>query len=150
MAANGCAGPGGSGTGAAFAWTSGHRDDSTVGDRPHGVDKPLETPAAKLDRRVVWPLCVCTPHLRRDRAADDPYGAVNRAAQASLPALLARWLPDGSRTGREYVAHNPAPTGTAVRARSGSTCSPTAGRASRSAMIVTARQGHEARACGPA
>jgi hypothetical protein len=37
----------------------------------------------------------------------DLYAAVNRAAQASLPALLARWLPDGHRIGREYVARNP-------------------------------------------
>jgi hypothetical protein len=35
------------------------------------------------------------------------YEAVNGAARASLSALLARWLPDGRREGREYVARNP-------------------------------------------
>jgi hypothetical protein len=32
---------------------------------------------------------------------------VNRAALAVLPALLARWLPDGKWHGAEYVARNP-------------------------------------------
>lgn len=32
---------------------------------------------------------------------------VNAAALAVLPALLARWLPDGQREGHEYVARNP-------------------------------------------
>jgi hypothetical protein len=32
---------------------------------------------------------------------------VNRAALAVLPALLARWLPDGKWNGAEYVARNP-------------------------------------------
>jgi hypothetical protein len=32
---------------------------------------------------------------------------VNSAALASLPALLARWLPGGRLAGREYVARNP-------------------------------------------
>ena len=35
------------------------------------------------------------------------YEDVNRAARASLPALIARWLPQGRREGREYVARNP-------------------------------------------
>ena len=35
------------------------------------------------------------------------YEDVNRAARASLPALVARWLPQGRREGREYVARNP-------------------------------------------
>jgi hypothetical protein len=33
--------------------------------------------------------------------------AINHAALSALPALLARWLPDGRRQGREYVARNP-------------------------------------------
>ncbi len=33
--------------------------------------------------------------------------AINRAALASLPALLRRWLPDGRLVGREYTARNP-------------------------------------------
>ena len=35
------------------------------------------------------------------------FEAANRAALAVLPALLARWLPDGRRRGNEYVARNP-------------------------------------------
>lgn len=32
---------------------------------------------------------------------------VNRAALASLPALLARWLPEGKWAAGEYVSRNP-------------------------------------------
>lgn len=35
------------------------------------------------------------------------FSAINRAALASLPNLLARWLPDGRKQGHEYVARNP-------------------------------------------
>ena len=35
------------------------------------------------------------------------FSDVNRAALASLPALLRRWLPDGRLVGREYEARNP-------------------------------------------
>ena len=35
------------------------------------------------------------------------FAAVNGAALANLPSLLARWLPDGRRDGREYIARNP-------------------------------------------
>ncbi len=35
------------------------------------------------------------------------FAAINRAALARLPALLARWLPDGRRRANEYVARNP-------------------------------------------
>ncbi len=35
------------------------------------------------------------------------FAAINRAALASLPALLRRWLPDGHLVGREYTARNP-------------------------------------------
>lgn len=35
------------------------------------------------------------------------FAAVNRAALANLPALLDRWLPEGKRQGREFVALNP-------------------------------------------
>ncbi len=35
------------------------------------------------------------------------FAAINRAALAALPALLARWLPDGRKQGHEYVARNP-------------------------------------------
>jgi hypothetical protein len=35
------------------------------------------------------------------------FDRVNRAALAALPALLARWLPDGRQTAGEWVARNP-------------------------------------------
>ena len=35
------------------------------------------------------------------------FARVNAAAVAALPALLARWLPDGHWPGAEYVARNP-------------------------------------------
>jgi hypothetical protein len=41
------------------------------------------------------------------RASVTDFRAVDAAALAVLPALLARWLPDGRREGREYVARNP-------------------------------------------
>ena len=44
-------------------------------------------------------------HSKRRGRLDFP--AINRAALASLPALLRRWLPDGRLAGREYTACNP-------------------------------------------
>jgi len=41
---------------------------------------------------------------RRERVDFD---RINRAAMANLLAILARWLPDGSRKGNEWVARNP-------------------------------------------
>ena len=35
------------------------------------------------------------------------FDCINRAALGILPALLSRWLPNGRREGREYVARNP-------------------------------------------
>src|SRR5438874_1601 len=35
------------------------------------------------------------------------FARINAAALAALPALLARWLPDGQWRGNEYVARNP-------------------------------------------
>lgn len=35
------------------------------------------------------------------------FDRINRSALAVLPALVARWLPDGKRLGREWVARNP-------------------------------------------
>ena len=35
------------------------------------------------------------------------FEAINAAAMACLPALCARWLPDGRRVGREWEARNP-------------------------------------------
>ena len=35
------------------------------------------------------------------------FGRVNRAALATLPTLLARWLPGGRTEGAEYVVLNP-------------------------------------------
>jgi len=45
------------------------------------------------------------PELQRSPSIN--FAAINRAAMAVLPALLARWLPDGKRIGREFVARNP-------------------------------------------
>ena len=42
---------------------------------------------------------------RRKNVPD--FAAVNAAALAHMPALCARWLPDGRREGREWVALNP-------------------------------------------
>lgn len=42
-----------------------------------------------------------------DRPGHLDFERINRAALAALPALLARWLPDGKWAGREYVARNP-------------------------------------------
>jgi hypothetical protein len=35
------------------------------------------------------------------------FDRINLAALAALPALCARWLPDGCRRGREWIARNP-------------------------------------------
>ncbi len=35
------------------------------------------------------------------------FAEINAAALPSLPALLARWLPDGTLRGQEYIARNP-------------------------------------------
>lgn len=35
------------------------------------------------------------------------FDRINRAALGALPALVARWLPDGKRVGREWVSRNP-------------------------------------------
>jgi hypothetical protein len=41
------------------------------------------------------------------RATSIDFAEINRAALASLPNLLSRWLPDGKRRGQEYHARNP-------------------------------------------
>lgn len=41
------------------------------------------------------------------RSAPVDFGALNRAALARLPEILARWLPGGRIEGAEYVALNP-------------------------------------------
>ncbi|WP_234052693.1 MULTISPECIES: hypothetical protein [unclassified Xanthobacter] len=35
------------------------------------------------------------------------FAAINGAALATLPSILARWLPGGRRQGAEYVVRNP-------------------------------------------
>lgn len=42
-----------------------------------------------------------------DSGATLSFEIINDAAIAVLPALCARWLPDGRRTGHEWVARNP-------------------------------------------
>ena len=46
-------------------------------------------------------------HTGDRRNATVDFGAVNAAARACLPALVERWLPDGKRVGREWLALNP-------------------------------------------
>ena len=46
-------------------------------------------------------------HIRQTRVDCFDFEAVNTAARAALPALLARWLPNGRVSGREYTALNP-------------------------------------------
>lgn len=43
----------------------------------------------------------------RTRYTPPDYPAIDAYALAVLPALLARWLPDGRRQGNEWVARNP-------------------------------------------
>jgi hypothetical protein len=47
------------------------------------------------------------PRFRRNFSRPPDFYAINAAALASLPTLLARWPPDGRREGNEYVARNP-------------------------------------------
>jgi hypothetical protein len=47
------------------------------------------------------------PKRRRLTVAPVNFHAVNRAALARLPDILARWLPGGRIEGREYVVRNP-------------------------------------------
>lgn len=35
------------------------------------------------------------------------FGKINEAALRALPLILRRWLPDGRRRGREFMARNP-------------------------------------------
>ena len=35
------------------------------------------------------------------------FAAINAAARRQLPALVARWLPDGTLSGNEYTVRNP-------------------------------------------
>ena len=49
-------------------------------------------------------LAVCTA---AERQGFPDFTAINKAALRVLPALVARWLPDGRQQGREWVARNP-------------------------------------------
>ena len=44
---------------------------------------------------------------RADTRRKIDFDAVNAAALACFPVLLARWLPDGFRRGNEWIAKNP-------------------------------------------
>ena len=46
-------------------------------------------------------------HTSGGRNAAVDFDAINEAALGCLPALCARWLPDGRREGREWTARNP-------------------------------------------
>jgi hypothetical protein len=43
----------------------------------------------------------------RRSAGHIDFARINAAALAVLPTLLRRWLPDGNRTGNEWIALNP-------------------------------------------
>lgn len=43
----------------------------------------------------------------RSRVGSIDFARINAAALARLPDLLVRWLPDGRRSGYEWVAKNP-------------------------------------------
>ena len=45
--------------------------------------------------------------MRRYRLGPVDFVAVASAARPVLPLLVARWLPEGRREGREWVARNP-------------------------------------------
>jgi hypothetical protein len=47
-----------------------------------------------------------TSHFSSNTTRVD-FEAINRAALRLLPTLLARWLPNGRRVSREYIALNP-------------------------------------------
>lgn len=63
-----------------------------VNRRPVGAGR-----AARFER------CGCVKNSRERL----DFQAINTAALAMLPDLLAAWLPDGTRRGHEYVACNP-------------------------------------------
>ena len=46
-------------------------------------------------------------HSGARRNAPVDFGAINAAALACLSTLVERWLPDGKRVGREWLALNP-------------------------------------------
>ncbi len=48
-----------------------------------------------------------SPKVEMDRGRKLDFPAINAAALPALPVLCARWLPNGNRIGREYVALNP-------------------------------------------
>lgn len=45
--------------------------------------------------------------VEEGRVAMIDFDRINRAALAVLPSLVARWLPDGRRSGHEWIARNP-------------------------------------------
>ena len=45
--------------------------------------------------------------MRMARASGIDFMSVNEAALRALPAIVRRWLPEGRRQGREWVARNP-------------------------------------------
>lgn len=54
---------------------------------------------------------IARPRIKdRESRQTVDFHAVNRAALSTLPAILARWLPGGRRSGREYVVRNPTRT----------------------------------------
>jgi len=60
-----------------------------------------------LTRRESAPTLPQAPVDRKRLSRRVDFAHVNSAALVQLPALLARWLPDGRFQGDEYVALNP-------------------------------------------
>ena len=68
----------------------------------HTLDNPLvnRDPSAVKPGTRTWRVSGLTGHRIN-------FAAINRAALVVLPALLARWLPDGRAEGHEFVSRNP-------------------------------------------
>ena len=77
---------------------SANRPNQSSDNRQHSA-KPAESEVrSRLRRKVKWP---------NRRCVRINFNAINRAALAVFPAVLARVLPGGKRVGPELVALNP-------------------------------------------
>ena len=64
-------------------------------------------PSGKLKALAAVPSGLAGLRTRFAQAALSDFAAINRAALAAFPAVLARVLPGGKRVGAEHVALNP-------------------------------------------
>jgi len=86
--------------------------EAGVGKPERLPDTTLTTPAATPASRGHQPAPPTGWGFRRSAGSGPPrrpidFALVNRVALRELPALLARWLPNGKRQGHEYVVRNP-------------------------------------------